>query len=519
MAGSSAARLPIRPLQDAPHARLSGSREAVAAIDEEMESLRKQLAEQSATCAKLKQDVDSALAAEAKAKEELCLAEEEKRKRKMKVTRHFQTVVRGWLTRRRLMKIFSSHASEQMGIASQQPDKLKTQLTELQHQVHGMLYTEDSRRVAAIRLQAWWRSVLVARITQLKRFIVRAHSLYKEMEDAAIRIQAWYRGITIHLSLKDEIHAKLEETGFRRFKEMELALLGIVRAQRAVRSWRQQKAIRDQRRQAEERQRRRNEAGGNTALPHEAGEVFVDTWLPRNTLGAVSDERPTTPRDIKEISEAGLVPFYSSDAAETIRHKVGGPAAVRMYKRLFQDAEGAGSSEESDLDDEPIGEAWDVYPKGTSYRFMEELDADAWPKGKKPAYLLSKSSRPKRLSTKPKPRRPTCSSQPPPAHAEQRAQQREETKKQVEAEAVLREQRCAAEPHPLLQNAPTLPQLKPPQHHDFLPVGVPDCTWGAQVGFYGQKKKKDVADVPPNGKLGSWVAPWSRNALALPAPS
>eukprot|EP00971_Amphidinium_carterae_P143500 2843222-Amphidinium_carterae.1 len=33
---------------------------------------------------------------------------------------------------------------------------------------------------------------------------------------------------------------------------MELALLGIVRAQRAVRSWRQQKAIRDQRRQAED---------------------------------------------------------------------------------------------------------------------------------------------------------------------------------------------------------------------------------------------------------------------------
>jgi len=487
-----------------------------------MEGLRKQLTEQSATCAQLKHDVDKAVAAEAKAKEEVCLAQEAQRKRRLKVTRQLQSVVRGWLTRRRLMNIFSAHASEQMGIALQQPDKLKTQLTELRHQVHGMLYSEDSRRDAAVRLQAWWRSLLVSRITRLKRFIVQAHAIYKEMDRAALRIQAWFRGMNIYLALRDEIQSKLEETGFRRYKEMEGALLGIVRAQRAVRSWRQQKAMRDQRKQAEDRLRGRiaNEAG-ELELAHEAKEVFVDTWLPRNTLGAVSDKRPATPREIKEIDDAGLVPFYSSDASETIRHKVGGPAALRMYKRLFQDDEGAGSSEESELEDEPLGEVWDVYPKGTSYRFMEELDADAWPKGKKPAYLRSKSSRPKRLRSrsKPKPRRPTCSSQPPPAHAEQRAQQREETKKQLEAEAAARELSCEAELHPLLHNAPTLPQLKLQQKpEDFLPVGVPDCTWHAQVGFYGQKKK--VKDKLRGDKMSSWVAPWSGTALsALPAPS
>jgi len=488
--------------------------------------LRSQLAQKAATSAQLQEAVDKAKVIEAKAKEDFRVAKEAKRRRHNKVTRQLQTAVRGWLARRRLMEAISAHMSEQRGLAGKQPDVLKAQLTELQHDVHSLLYTEESRVAAILKLQSWWRAVLAKRVVRLMWFVTQTHLVHKEMQQAAVKIQAWLRGRMIFLALREEIKLRLKATYIRRYNEMETALLGIVRAQRAVRAWRARKAMRELRRQAEERraskQARRGSKGparqglpaADKQLAAEDDTVYVDTWKKRDALGAVTEERPKTPREIQELNEAGLVPFYGAYASERVRHKVGGPSALKMHRRLFQDGSDAGTSDESDSE-EPLGDAWDVYPKGLSHGFMEELDADAWPKGKKPAHLRKRSSRRKRDSSSKNVQslRPTMVLQQPPGNSEHRAQQREDAKRQLEAEAAALVKRREAEPHPLLQNAPTLQQTQPRRKsakQGKLAIGVPDCTWQTHVGFYGQKHKKSS-----QGSAAAWPASsWNGSAAS-----
>ena len=94
---------------------------------------------------------------------------------------------------------------------------------------------------------------------------------------------------------------------------------------------------------------------------------------------------PRKAREFEKLEQAGLVPFYGSSAQQLIRHRIGGPTALRMQKRLvlgmgmLSEGQGDSGEEDDEVDDAELDHPsmlWDVYPEGISAGFLDGLDCE-----------------------------------------------------------------------------------------------------------------------------------------------
>jgi len=479
------------------------------AIDEELAQLRAHATKQSA---RVNHAATTLRARKAKETEELRLLQLKKAARRQLRSQHatrLQAQARGWLTRRHLAK---GAAVEEEGHAQQganmvpvaSSDHLREQLAGLQLQLHDMEYRTEDRVIAVRTLQAWWRSVLAGRILWVMHLADKMRDTHEQICVAVLRIQSWFRMKPVERRFRSSIQAEAAHRHQKQREEMERLVKVVVVLQRSFRRRLQQAGIRPG-----EKHRNVTDMSPTQAKPQNEI-VLIDSWKPggiaagkaavHNARAAaiVGDRVPKRDPEIGKIQEAGLVPFYGSSAREIIRHRVGGPSALKMQRQL-----GIGRAEDSSLTDDDLlhdlGTLWDVYPEGVSWDFLGHLDDDTWAHDhrgnqrslRQPADYGTTVQKPK------EPRRRRRKTRliipPPPSHAENRIRAHREQR-----EANERNQQDVAgdanlDMHPLLVGAPVLPSM--PMLSDRAPQlgrrdarlasgGVNHASWEGATSFF-----------------------------------
>lgn len=447
-------------------------------VDDETAMLRPQLHEQSLLVQELKDKLKAARKKEQLEARQMTMDKAARLQRKMKVTSHMQAAVRGWLVRRRVVKALDHSAMQNLNHAAMLPSILRDQLRDLQHGVHDLKYREDERLVAAVRLQAWWRSIIARRVVKVIRIYHTLRVIRQAMSSAALSIQAWYRGTRTKLRLRNAIRARMEDTRRKQYQNMETALKCIIQIQRGFRG----KLARGRRVDMEEARQSlihaRTIRGASplfteklAMIAAEDEPVLIDTWQPAATPGAVPagsgnagviiDSLPRHDWEVEKIKSLGLVPFYEAASEKVLRHQIGGPTALLMQQQLAIAGElsDEGEGDAGSLQGE-LGDVWNIYPKGLTPSFLTGLDPDVWEhggRGKSQRNALrlrgvrKSSRRRKRSECRPLP----CTSVvvQPPSNAEERAQIRGARKLSEAADESV----AAMDLHPMFINAPPLP--------------------------------------------------------------
>jgi len=377
--------------------------------------------------------------------------------------RKLQRFMRGRLMRRLFISSAEHEQMDHINYLTAEPDRLKDQLQQLQHTVHDLVFTPKDCEVAVIKIQSWWRKCLAKRVSQLMIVTLRLRDLCRCVVTAATMIQSAYRRYCCHCRFHAQIHVAMELSRQKQRLEAQRGLKAIRGIQKAFRACIARKRA----------QRRRVELGfleDLHALKMECASASNSMPLDPTKSPLLSDRGgpPRTHREIEKLQAAGLVPFYWSTKSEKIRHRIGGPAALKIQKLTMSviDSNEPGSLIGGDID--LLGELWDMYPEGVSTGFTDGLDEDVWPvdaAGRRSKFRSNK----RRVARSARRSNPSHLFAAPPSNTEWRANKRLQARDvaqraiqgELDTEADLTD---ACEPHPLLANAPCiLPRPPPPE--------------------------------------------------------
>lgn len=360
--------------------------------------------------------------------------------RHMKYSIRLQAAIRGWLQRVRFKKFLLLEAASRKALITS-PILLQMQLRDLRHTLHDLVNTMEDKTKMAVRIQAWWRMLLMSRTARVLKLFAEVRLLCNRMQAAGRQIQSWFRGCMVRGLYRAKIVSMVEKTRALKRAEWFRKLLLIVKIQRTVRAYFARKRI----------SQRITERDGMNAE--------IDTWRPSNRTALIT----ALPHDheLEKMTEAGLVPFYRTSATDVVRHRIGGPATRK------QDIGGCSES---------WGEVWNFYPDGISAGFLENLDKDVWPKQtQKKAVRKRKKKCHSFIPTPPLPA---------PSNTERRAEAREA--RRIASTTPQPAEAADVTLHPLLVNAPSivLPTV-PNQERRVLAAEDEDGSWENSFGFYG----------------------------------
>lgn len=536
----AASRRRARSLSLAPASVSIGDPNVFGAIDEELARLREEVHEQAERCRQTTEALAAARVTEKRERKDLLNSRTVHKETTKKLVCRIQKSIRGWLVRRRIFTVMHREHAIQMGMAAMLPDQLREQLVDLQHNVHDLKYLPDHQHSAAVKVQTIWRGIFARRAVRVLRISCVMEQLYRRMDAAATKIVAWYRMQCVRLKYEERCRRIQQDVAYQAAK-MEATL----RIQCSIRARQARSRVRDERRLFREMQARQMEL--ESLLP----QVLVDSWRPGGLAGdPLGDEAagvaaalvaagaegevscgersasPSSDREIQRLEDEGLEPFYWSSAQELVRHRVGGPQALKMQRYL-----GLGDPDWSPPAGDEIDSLcglWDVYPEGLSADFLDNLDADAWPWQRKAS--AKKKRKAAALKDAQKGARP-CKAPPPPTNAERRAEARQEAPARLRAAASERNSLEQQDAHPLFLNAPPLqalpapPTAPPPRGRPRARLAArsaheEDVSWGNAKGF-SHCPRGDETPTPQRRnreRLAAMMAPtWQHPMLALEA--
>lgn len=453
-------------------------------IDEEIELLRPAVNKQALRCESIEQELEKVCEEELVERKNVLRTRDFRKARAHSLAKKLQATIRGWLARKRFILTVNKELADQAGFVALLPDQLHDQLRDLRHTVHDLEYREEHRQSAALRVQAWWRGTLHRRVVFIFRVASIIRCLHSYMEETATVVSSWERGKRMRLKYREEIFEAMQRTVLEKKVEHLKRLGMVVKLQRAFRAKLAMKMV------AQERSRLlalgiqfETDCKKNAEKVHpNTVSIVVDTWRPGGFAGNAGsdqaahlaaatgigpkslDDLGSVETELQMLEKAGLTPFYWSSQTDFVRHKVGGPSAQKMGRKL-----GIGTIEDwrvpSDDELEKIGSApWDAYPVGFSDQFFDELDEDAWPWPRP----RNKESRRKREVEPPSAAKRLTRPLSPPSNARRRALLRDETaqaKSVFEGESFCgsdrdrQEDGLADDAHPLFENAPLLPPI------------------------------------------------------------
>lgn len=448
-------------LQQAPPCsvlRAKATNTVLADYDEQLAKLHSKFAEVSSNRMRLVKELEEARQHEA---QEVSWRRQQNERiiywRHFKYSIRLQAAIRGWLQRVRFKKFLLLEAASRKALITS-PILLQMQLRDLRHTLHDLVNTMEDKTKMAVRIQAWWRMLLMSRTARVLKLFAEVRLLCDWMQAAVRKIQSWFRGCMVRGLYRPKIVSMVEKTRALKRAEWFRKLLLIVKMQRTVRAYFARKRI-------SQRIIERDGMNAETVeiLPADNEEAIdvphIDTWRPSNCTALIT----ALPRDheLEKMTEAGLVPFYRNSATDVVRHRIGGPAARK------QDDGGCSES---------WGELWNLHPDGISAGFLENLDKDVWPKQTQKKVVRKRKK--KCHSFIPTPPLPA------PSNTERRA----------EARAARRTASTTPQPaeaadvtlHPLLINAPSLvlPTV-PNQERRVRVADDEDGSWENSFGFYG----------------------------------
>lgn len=253
--------------------------------------------------------------------EESRITEQEKR---LKLRARFQSAVRSVVREQRAMAAIATPSPDLVALGEQLEDQLYT----LHHSLHSLKYGPVDREQGATKLQGWWRCILAKRVARCLRINCAIWRLRDRMVNSAVKIQSWYRGLKIRRKWQETLRQALR----KQRKSDEIRLQNQIRVVRVL-----QKAIRVY--LARRRLVRSLEAGPqllreSTDDSHSKNSRYVDNWRPAAEKRLLRERPPPEDRELAKMEEAGLIPFYSNVATNTIRHRIGGPHALKIQYQL-----------------------------------------------------------------------------------------------------------------------------------------------------------------------------------------
>jgi len=113
--------------------------------------------------------------------------------------------------------------------------RLTIKLKAMGAHIFALQHTDEDRRQAAVRVQAWWRCILTRRWSLIVYALRDVQRHLQLMTIAAGMIQARFRAYITRKLLKGRIWQKIQERQVQRAREMDAAIIQIVRVQRAFR--------------------------------------------------------------------------------------------------------------------------------------------------------------------------------------------------------------------------------------------------------------------------------------------
>lgn len=493
-------------------------------IKAEIEELRPLLRQHQEQRQKLLQELGDARAVEQDAKRALELSRLTQQEKRRQLRKTLQNAVDKVIIEQRSMKALNTPSPELHVLEA----KLNDDLRGLRHVIHGLKYSQEDQDRGAWRIQTWWRCILQARVRHLLRISNSMWELKNKVAKASLTIQRWYRASIVRAKWREV----LDTAAMRRRKSLEARLEHQTKVVKVL-----QRAIRIY--LAKRRLARKQEDGVELVEDprFEGSSKYVDNWRPASERREVRDVRDGLPQEDLELTkmkDAGLIPFYSR-TSNTIRHRIGGPFALKIQFQLGvglgrPDAEEVQEGVDEAAGDVPrparpaptkammksllsdvdpscdsLGGNWEIYPQGLSQGFLESLTYDynkiapssPVPRKPSPRKARRRPARP-RPCTKPVEAAPLLTQR----RAEQREhQQQEETAAMIKAEAI---KAVAHLQHPLLEgllpNVPMHVKAAPPS----APPGRPrpsfgcgsfrqDCSWDA-TSFYGSRRSETAGE-------------------------
>lgn len=459
-------------------------RMVVAMIDEELAVARPSLENQSLTVVKLNEDLKNAQKNELREARDRKMNNAERLARRQKVTSRLQASVRGWLVRKRVIEALDHRAGHNLAMAAMLPGQLKSNLRQLQHGTHDLLYREEDRVAGAVKLQAWWRGIVARRVVKVMRVSQIMQGIVSQMAAAATLVQARYRGATMYRKWRSEIRHRIELTRQQQFREMEVGMRCIIQIQRGVRSKQARKRLEEARAKLAAASLEMLERGspipsGATGAEEDEERTFIDTWRPVGApgsdpagcgcAGVILRDLPRHDWEVEKQEQANLVPFYGATREQGLRHQIGGHSAAMMQRQMA--TSGLGDEESGNFDDvgsvgavgalhRMLGDTWEIYPSGLTPGFLPGLDCDVQERGgrtesysrsvkvRNSRRTLLPSTQAKQLDWENRPCTKILTQ--PPSNARRRARTREDRNE--------RNYTSGIDPHTLLFNAPEMPR-------------------------------------------------------------
>lgn len=288
----------------------------------EIEELRPLLQQHQEQRQKLLEELKDARDAEQEAKrilEQSRLTQQEKRRRLRKT---LQQAVAKVIIEQRATKALTTPSPELHVLEA----KLNEDLRGLRHKIHGLKYSQSDQTRGSVKIQSWWRCILAQRVHQMLRISNSIWSLKNKMAKASVTIQRWFRAFVVRVKWKNVVEVAAQRR--RKFLEerLEHQTKAVKLLQRAVRMF-----------LAKRRLARSQDAGVELGVEDNpegrSTTKYVDNWRPASERREVRDAKPPEDLELVKMKDAGLIPFYSR-TSNTIRHRIGGPFALKIQMQL-----------------------------------------------------------------------------------------------------------------------------------------------------------------------------------------
>jgi len=150
-----------------------------------------------------------------------------------------QASARGFLVRRLVLpKALSERCEREL---AEGRVRLEAALRDLRRTCHSLAYLEGDRERAAARLQAWWRTRLIVRITSIMQIHRKLLALMQTLDYKATSIQRRYRGHIVrklieHVRVeKEERDRKAEQAQSERTNRLATRIQAVARSMMASR--------------------------------------------------------------------------------------------------------------------------------------------------------------------------------------------------------------------------------------------------------------------------------------------
>lgn len=473
-------------------------------IDEEINKLREKLEVQTRKTQEIKDGLAMARCTEFKVKREASEKMVECTKRSVCANK-IQTAMRTFLSCRK----FAVRWKEYMETKQVETVTLQDQLQALQHKMHDLVFRATNQSQVVVLLQSWWRMILGKRVAHMMLVNSKMRYIQRVLLLSIFRIQRWYRATLQRRTFMHRIRTMMSISRQRAKHEMECKIMAVTRLQRGLRRYIALKRV-QQRKTRFLAPSSRGRDDRDTVFHSSLGESDRQGWLGGSRRGGGSSPRARAKdRELEKLEDAGLAPFYWASSNQRVRHKIGGPKALKLL--------GARPDGEPPIAVAGVGalggqgELWDVYPEGISPGFTEGLDDDLWPadgpcrRQPAPGRRRAGSKRARRRCHKPPPPTkpvPHCIPQNSIKRASAREERRQSTEpaELVEGEAGGDDARgdlthpllCWDSPYPINAPSPGAEERveRPAKRAQGARPTSDDEGWGGFTGFY--------AETPPS---------------------